>query len=449
MGKLNKKCGYLGLLFAPLFIALFASSSVSAVSPWDSISQVTDELRVTHYTGSPSADITANWTDYINTENQVSGSPTDCDTTHDALIEAMDTGQYAVVQNQSYMSQQVVWIAFNNDTDGSITFENPGTGAYDVQANDTRAFVQLYYIGSDLKADCFMSPDPIIMPIFTNGVTYPSPVNNALFENTYPFEYPPDYEGPDLPSGGPVVEPEILDPQYSWSLYKDENDNGILNVKYLDNLPHFLTGISYLVVERMTEDWESLDETVASLGANPAGWANWNVNIGPGQGWYMIRLDHNQQLDEPPWPEGNNYAIGQLYYQFFWDGETALQGSIVNCSGIVCNDFKTEEKPQNSWLKSMTVDTFGLASIITAPLEFFQDLPDAVENCTPLAFPFPMGNITIPCMTPWYSDNLGSFFTIYQTVVLGVFSYFMGLNLFHRIKHISNPKNDQIEVVHL
>jgi len=67
-----------------------------------------------------------------------------------------------------------------------------------------------------------------------------------------------------------------------------------------------------------------------------------------------------------------------------------------------------------------------------------------------ITMPFVDGkNITLPCIKGIISSNYPTLFNIIQTVMVGLFLYFVAVNTFSRIKSISNPKNDQIEVTKL
>lgn len=282
---------------------------------------------------------------------------------------------------------------------------------------------------------------------------------NEIFFITQEIEYPTGYEGEIIPDRvAPPGATETLYPDYEWSIKKDENDNGILTIKYIESMPHFLTGTSFLVVDKMEENWTALDEEVASLNYQPAGWAEWSVNLGQGQGWYMFRIDHNQQLDSPPWGENDNYIIGQVYYQIFWDGQKAyISGTTIGCDGVVCNEFFTEDEETNPFYRTLSaikiselgLDT-GLTLAITAPIDFISSLP--ARECTPVDLPLPFmsnKNITLPCLKPIYDEYASPLVLVYQLTLTGLVSYATVTKVFDKLRQTYNPRQDRIEVTNL
>lgn len=101
-------------------------------------------------------------------------------------------------------------------------------------------------------------------------------------------------------------------------------------------------------------------------------------------------------------------------------------------------------------LSGISTNSHGLSNIIMAPLSFIAELPGMINSCAPLNLPFGnIGTMTLPCMTPVYQTNFGTLFALWQTVLIGLFSYRMGVSLFEKIKNISSPNDDRIEVVNL
>ena len=77
----------------------------------------------------------------------------------------------------------------------------------------------------------------------------------------------------------------------------------------------------------------------------------------------------------------------------------------------------------SEFFSGFTTDTFGLTSIITAPLNLIGSITSS--TCTPLGLPLPYVNKTLelPCMSSIYSQYFGSFFTLYQTITFGIIAY--------------------------
>ena len=96
-----------------------------------------------------------------------------------------------------------------------------------------------------------------------------------------------------------------------------------------------------------------------------------------------------------------------------------------------------------------STNTFGLTSIITAPLSLIQSLSST--SCTPLNLPLPFidGTLILPCMYDFYSNTFGVLFTLYQTITFGVVAYWVLVRIFNMVKDFKNPDHDEIEVVDL
>lgn len=94
-------------------------------------------------------------------------------------------------------------------------------------------------------------------------------------------------------------------------------------------------------------------------------------------------------------------------------------------------------------------NTFGLTSIIIAPLSLIQSLSST--SCTPLNLPLPFvgGTLTLPCMYDFYSTTFGVLFNLYQTITFGIISYWVLVRIFNMVKDFKNPDHDEIEVVDL
>ena len=104
----------------------------------------------------------------------------------------------------------------------------------------------------------------------------------------------------------------------------------------------------------------------------------------------------------------------------------------------------------SSFFGNFNTNTFGLTSIITAPLNLIQSLTS--KTCTPLHLPLPYLNnkyLDLPCMSTLYSEYFGNFYTLYQTITYGIIAYWVCVRIFNLVKDFKNPEHDEIEVVDL
>ena len=112
---------------------------------------------------------------------------------------------------------------------------------------------------------------------------------------------------------------------------------------------------------------------------------------------------------------------------------------------------KTNTNPTGSPFVAFTTNSFGLASIITAPLGIFNNLANANYTCNPISLqlPYVNRNIQLPCLGAFYTNYLGSLFNIYQTIIGGLVSYYVLTRMLELVKGFKDPQNDKIEVTKL
>lgn len=124
--------------------------------------------------------------------------------------------------------------------------------------------------------------------------------------------------------------------------------------------------------------------------------------------------------------------------------------SINNLNDSLNNsDSSGATSDASEFFSGFTTDTFGLTSIITAPLNLIGSITSS--TCTPLGLPLPFVNKTLelPCMSSIYSQYFGSFFTLYQTITFGIIAYWVCVRIFNLVKDFKNPDHDEIEVLDL
>lgn len=113
------------------------------------------------------------------------------------------------------------------------------------------------------------------------------------------------------------------------------------------------------------------------------------------------------------------------------------------------NDTSESTDEANSFFSGFTTETFGLTSIITAPLNLIGNITGSKCSPLPLEAPFVNTTINLPCMSTIYNAHFGSFLTIYQTITFGIVAYWVCVRLFNLVKDFKNPDHDEIEVMDL
>lgn len=117
------------------------------------------------------------------------------------------------------------------------------------------------------------------------------------------------------------------------------------------------------------------------------------------------------------------------------------------------NNDKTDEATSKAgeFFSGFETNTFGLTSIITAPLNLIGSITSS--TCSPLGLkiPFMSTNKTLdlPCLSSIYQQHFGTFLTIYQTITFGIVAYWVCVRIFALVKDFKNPDHDEIEVLDL
>lgn len=115
------------------------------------------------------------------------------------------------------------------------------------------------------------------------------------------------------------------------------------------------------------------------------------------------------------------------------------------------NDSNTSQATSSAsdFFSNFTTNNHGLTGIITAPLSAIQSLTSSTCSDLVLPLPFVNQNLTLPCMRSIYDQHFGNFMTIYDTITLGIISYWVMVRIFALVKDFKNPEHDEIEVVDL
>ena len=130
--------------------------------------------------------------------------------------------------------------------------------------------------------------------------------------------------------------------------------------------------------------------------------------------------------------------------------EICQNGNQAMADTITDDDVGEAENSATSFFDDFEVSDYGgLSGIITAPLNTISNLVS--NTCTPLVLPLPFvnQNLTLPCLDSIYSEHFGSFYTIYQAILLAIISYRCIRSLFYDTRGFINPEDDRIEVLDL
>nr|DAU95967.1 MAG TPA: hypothetical protein [Inoviridae sp.] len=130
---------------------------------------------------------------------------------------------------------------------------------------------------------------------------------------------------------------------------------------------------------------------------------------------------------------------------------TEINNSVDKVNDTLNDDDTTGATSEASdFFSGFNSNTFGLTSIVTAPLNLIQSLTS--QSCSSLHLPLPyLDNkyLDLPCMSSIYSQFFGNFFTLYQTITFGIVAYWVCVRIFNQVKDFKNPEHDEIEVLDL
>lgn len=113
------------------------------------------------------------------------------------------------------------------------------------------------------------------------------------------------------------------------------------------------------------------------------------------------------------------------------------------------SDSSDATNEAGNFFSGFETDTFGLTSIITAPLDLIGSITSSSCTPLPLTLPFVDKSFNLPCMTTIYKNYFGDFLTIYQTITFGIVAYWVCVRIFALVKDFKNPDHDEIEVLDL
>jgi len=446
-----KKCLSLSALFALSLIgsSVLFSTGVNASSIYDGIIDGYTEpatLDTTLYQGQGTGirDFTyRGLIDYLQGASPTIGSNNvsvdgNCNLTGaqswigDAVADGQFVGFYTQNTETFPLVNQQLFVYRFADNPGDVIFKQQGSltgGFLDTSTEmytDDLAIINFQSFGDSLRFNCYTG-----YPIdneFIIGTSSSGSVTILLHLQDFNIVYPTGYEGPGFPTfpsyGTPLntYQPDIF--MSSMKDFKGEfSDRTFLT---FDGYP-FLCGefSPQLNVEVWKGHGGDDEELLDTLSTSSSSLFTYTF---------------------PTAYETTDYRIVSWYScpEFIFTN-VAFYDFQINSSGQLVNDI-----PCNAELFcDLNLPTYGLTQAILSPLAFIGQIP--TNDCQPLVLPMPHGmtNITLPCMTPIYQTYFGSIFLLYQTILTGMFAYYVSLKLFGNVKDITNPRDDQVETAKL
>lgn len=442
--KKISKCGLFVALFAVFSIVSSGvfSSDTYAASIYDNVYNTVDSVYL-EQSPCPVLDIGLSWSESVEEES---------------FWDAVDNGSWGVSQvyNSSprYNQVAVYWVPSGQ---GEVIFQETYPGTPEVLfKKHGGGNIHWGIINQDSNCDpvfSYIGVQPSVT-VSTHDTYYPNSGWANYFVSNAVINYPLDYEGEPIPdrANGQTEPDQFLYPTYEYTIL-----NGKLRIKHRNNLPHFLTGMNTIVIEKWDFNWETgTNEIIETVIADPAGWTDETIDLSTsGAGYYTFRITHSQQLDSPPWEANANelYYIAPIFIRVNWDGSSNISGTTAGCEGEICGDKKdgdTGSNPIYEMFKSLSnIELHGLTQFILAPINFIVTLPSQVSQCSGITYPLFGTTQTLPCLRTMYSSTYPVIYNLWQTIVNGVVIGLISLNLFRIVKNINTPTHDGIEVARL
>ena len=110
-------------------------------------------------------------------------------------------------------------------------------------------------------------------------------------------------------------------------------------------------------------------------------------------------------------------------------------------------DINDGQNSIGDFFNNFNANTFGLTSVITAPLITINSL--ANNQCIGIPMELIGYEFTLPCLDDLIPDYFDDLITIYRTITDGIIGYFVMVNLLKLVKDFKDPEKDNIEVLDL
>lgn len=384
-------------------------------------------------------------------------------------------------------NQKGVNVYWSNNSAGYNQFGGASPDTYLQNITTGNRYEANIYYNTNLqtiRAECSVNASSVIATENSTAFGYKA----SIFFSTYPTTNPTGYEGPNVPASEPQ-ELTIVRPQFkacianrrltitdkttevSTSIYKlhvvitqgtfetqtyffegDFDAQG----QVIQDLPNdepfaiqmfFYTPEGALLPDTDTIDYRETDITFSNTVASCQDTTNEETECDENDLCAVPTVDKYPDCTEHNWVV-DLWGIPEMSIP---SPATAACAVAVYWSMILDFVFGTIFTPFDLNDYGLANDNHGLTSIITAPLNIFQELADEDTDCITVDVPLPsgVGDLQLPCMTAFYTTVGGAFFTMYQTIASGAIAYYVGVRLFEMVKGFKEPNDDKIEVTAL
>lgn len=406
------------------------------------------------------------------------------------------------VNNDTWASRFVNW--------GSTYFEiMPSTYTYtSTEPLHVKEYKPQYNINNSGTCDPALTYSVSI----TNNSWAPEPTNLKILYSTFNHQYPAGYEGLTINSNPPVITPPTIDvsyqpnmkisgtrtqfnatyngfvvtPQYdlpsldslSWAIQDDSQTDTLSPTGYKlycqvygFSLSDIYSNTSCFETDKApfsdTHNYSIIMGISLGIATQDSFEYNGNVfNITYKMSKFSLPFkDEAYTLDTKYCTQGTilgDYGFGQNCLTPVLQTNDCTTGDIGCYIGnffIILSDwiktiivyiFVPDKDQLSTMLRSFTINSNGLESVVTAPLVFITQI--TTNSCQPVTLPLPFldSNMELPCMTTIYQDKFPTLLALYQSIVIGIVSYWTIISYLRYFKTAHEiHKNDTIEVFDL
>lgn len=444
----------LAILFSTLSAGLYAPYSAKASSVYDDIVQPVNPLVLQKggsATGWPETlDVSQDWyaqglETFTNACNMYGGSH--CTKLEQyQLLTTHETANWLVLDGYQ--------VIMTTDPSAHLEFfMNGSTPSLRLvsSTNDIRDFGFFNYFPDTFA---WQSDDGVVnLTAFTRHTTLNFGTELPVFLSTFPIEYPPGYEGEDLPSGEDELKPPAQIPLFNYSLTRELD----LNAFYVGNLDETY-GTFKMSVQAADNDYqpigEILDQKTLDHAKQP-----YKYKL-PSQGKYIFTITYVHQVPNalPPdefWPDRKvtfHLEADGLFHSGINAPDLCTDG-VCTPIPITCSSYADIAGRLNCNLRK-TFDTGLVGPSINAIRSLFSafTVPGDPQCGFSLSDPkirgqsFPISNL--PLKACQAAQEFRSNFPIVTTVVNFAFSIFLLVSIVSLINRLTSPdKHDLVEGV--
>ena len=138
-------------------------------------------------------------------------------------------------------------------------------------------------------------------------------------------------------------------------------------------------------------------------------------------------------------------AINNLNISAVVTAQQQTTNAINNVNSTLNNDSTTDSTNSgSSFFSNFSVNTFGLTSVVTAPLTFINSMTNSCSS-NPVTLTLFEKDITLPCGDSifWGRSDVATFRSIWNVIVGGPIIYMLAIKLFRKVQIALNPDKSE------